>query len=139
MPISDDATLKSILQETETIAVLGASAKSGRPSHVVADYLMRKGYRLFPVNPAYAGRRILGLEVHESLAGIDEPIDMVDIFRNSAALPQAAEDILALDPLPKTVWMQLGVVHEASAARLEERGIQVVMDRCPKIEIPRLL
>lgn len=138
MPDYPDAFLRDILRETKTIAVLGASANPERPSHNVSAYLIRKGYRLFPVNPAYAGRKILGREVYATLSDVPEPIDMVDVFRRSSAVSRSADAILALDPLPRTVWMQLGVRDDEAAARLEERGIRVVMDRCPKIEIPRL-
>ncbi|MFZ2099251.1 MAG: CoA-binding protein [Oricola sp.] len=134
---SDDY-IRSILTTVKTIAVVGASANDVRPSYFVMKYLLAKGYRVFPINPGHAGKDILGQTTYASLADLPEPVDMVDIFRASAAVPGIVDQVLAMDPLPKVVWMQLTVRHEDSAARLEEKGIKVVMDRCPKIEYGRL-
>jgi predicted CoA-binding protein len=133
-----NAYISGILNEVRSIAIVGASANDVRPSFFVAKYLLDKGYRVFPVNPGQAGKEILGQMTYPSLADLPEPVDMVDIFRASNAVPAITDEILAMDPLPKVVWMQLTVRDDASAARLEEQGIRVVMDRCPKIEYARL-
>ncbi len=133
--ISDDY-LRDILTSVRTIAVIGASPRQERPSHRVMAYLQRRGYRAIPVNPIAAGATILGETCRGSLADIAEPVDMVDIFRRSE-LAGAAVDA-AIDKGAKIVWMQLGVRDDAAAARAEARGIKVVMNRCPAIEIPRL-
>ena len=133
-----DEYIRSILTSVKTIAVVGASANDVRPSYFVMKYMIDKGFRVLPVNPGHAGREILGQTAFASLADLPEPVDMVDIFRASSAVPGVTDQILAMDPLPKVVWMQLTVRDDDSAARLEENGIQVVMDRCPKIEYGRL-
>ncbi|WP_349366843.1 MAG: CoA-binding protein [Nitratireductor rhodophyticola] len=134
----DDAYISSILNTVKTVAIVGASANEVRPSFFVTKYLIDKGYTVFPVNPGQAGGEIAGRPVVARLADLPEPVDMVDIFRPSAAIPGVTDEILAMDPLPGVVWMQLTVRDDASAARLEEKGIRVVMDRCPKIEYARL-
>lgn len=134
----DNAYISGILNEVRTIAIVGASANDVRPSFFVAKYLIDKGYTVFPVNPGQAGKEILGRPVYAKLADIPEPIDMVDVFRPSAAVPGIIEEVLALDPLPKVIWMQLTVRHDEAAARAEAAGIKVVMNRCPKIEYARL-
>ena len=134
----DDAYISGILKSVKTIAVVGASANEVRPSFFVTKYMMDKGYDAIPVNPGRAGKDILGAKVYARLADIDRPIDMVDVFRASDAVPGVVDEVLALDPLPKVVWMQLTVRDDAQAARLEEKGIKVVMNRCPKIEYARL-
>ena len=101
-------------------------------------YLIGKGFAVFPVNPGQAGSKILGVDVFAKLADIPVAIDMVDIFRSSSAVPAIVEEVLALDPLPKVVWMQLGVRNDEAAARAEAAGLKVVMNRCPKIEYGRL-
>jgi uncharacterized protein len=134
----DDAYISGILHEVKTIAVVGASANDVRPSFFVVKYMLDKGFDVIPVNPGHAGKQIVGATVYARLADIDRPIDMVDIFRASEAVPGIVEEVLALDPLPKVVWMQLRVRNDEAAAQLEAAGIKVVMDRCPKIEYARL-
>ena len=133
-----DDLIRSILKSTKTIALVGASGNDNRPSYFVLKYLLGRDYRMFPVNPGLAGKEILGARVYASLAEIPEPVDMVEIFRNSQAADGIVDEALALDPLPKVVWMQLSVRNDAAAARAEARGITVIMNRCPKIEYGRL-
>lgn len=134
----DDAYIAGILNSVRTIAVVGASANEVRPSFFVTKYLIDKGYEVFPVNPGHAGKELLGRLTYATLADIPQPIDMVDVFRASAALPQIVDEVLALDPLPKVLWTQLTVRNDEAAARAEAAGIKVVMNRCPKIEYARL-
>ena len=133
-----DDLIRSILKGAKTIALVGASANEVRPSYFVLKYLLGRGYRMFPVNPGIAGTEILGAKVYGSLAEIPEPLDMVEIFRNSEAADGIVDEALALDPLPKVIWMQLSVRNDAAAARAEARGVQVIMNRCPKIEYGRI-
>ena len=133
-----DELIRSILKSTKTIAMVGASANEVRPSWFVLKYLLGRGYRMFPVNPGIAGTEILGAKVYGSLAEIPEPLDMVEIFRNSEAADAIVDEALALDPLPKVIWMQLSVRNDAAAARAQARGVQVIMNRCPKIEYGRI-
>lgn len=132
----DDSFIKNILSSTKTIALVGASANPERPSHEVMHFLQSRGYRVIPVNPGLAGQELLGETVRASLRDIPEPIDMVDIFRASDAVPPIVEDAIAIKA--KTVWMQLNVRHDEAAARAQAAGLAVVMDRCPKIETGRL-
>jgi predicted CoA-binding protein len=132
------AYMIDILTTTKTIAIVGASANPVRPSFFVAKYLIDKGYEVFPVNPGHAGKEILGRMTYARLADVPVAIDMVDIFRASAAVPPIVEEALALDPKPKAIWMQLSVRHDEAAAKAEAAGVKVVMDRCPKIEYGRL-
>lgn len=134
----DNAYIADILNTAKTIAVVGASANDVRPSFFVTKYLIDKGYTVFPINPGHAGKEILGRMTYARLADVPEPIDMVDIFRASAAVPAIVDEVLALDPLPKVIWMQLTVRHDEAAARAEAAGIKVVMNSCPKIEYGRL-
>lgn len=133
-----DDDLRRILGETRVIALVGWSPKADRPSHRVAAFLKAQGYRVIPVNPGQAGQQALGETVRASLSEIDEAVDMVDIFRRSEEVPAVVEEALAALPGLKTVWMQLGIEHADAAAMAEARGIQVVQNRCPAIEIPRL-
>ena len=135
----DDAYIADILRSVKTIALLGASPNAARPSFGVMNFLLRKGFRVFPVNPGQAGKEILGQLVYARLADISAPIDMVDIFRAADNLPDIVDEVLALQPLPKVIWGQLSVRHDAAAAKAEAAGIRVVMDRCPAIEYPRLV
>ena len=134
----DNAYISGILNDVRTIAIVGASANDVRPSYFVTKYLIDKGYEVHPVNPGQAGKEILGRRVYASLAEVPAAIDMVDIFRPSSAVPGVVDEALALDPLPKVIWMQLTVRHDEAAAKAEAAGIRVVMNRCPKIEYARL-
>jgi uncharacterized protein len=134
----DTAYISGILNSVRTIAMVGASANDVRPSFFVLKYLLAKGYEVFPINPGQAGKEILGRMTYASLADLPMPVDMVDIFRASTAVPKIMNEIMAMSPLPKVVWMQLGVRDDAAAARAEAAGIKVVMNRCPKIEYGRL-
>jgi predicted CoA-binding protein len=133
-----DAYIKNILTTTKTLALVGASANPARPSYIVLKYLSERGYKVIPVNPGLAGQKILGLEVVGSLKDIKEPLDMVEIFRNSEAAGPITDEALTLEPKPKVIWMQLSVRNDAAAARAEAQGVRVVMNRCPKIEFGRL-
>ncbi len=135
----DDSYLRDILEGTRTIAVIGASPKVDRPSNGVLSYLNRAGYETYPVHPGLAGGAIQGRTVYSRLTDVPVAIDMVDVFRNADAIPALVDEVLALNPLPKVVWLQLAIRNDDAAARLEEAGIKVVMDRCPAIERPRLL
>lgn len=128
--------LTRLLKETNTIALVGASPDWRKASHIVMKYLLSKGFDVTPVNPRAAGQEILGKPVVASLAEIDHPIDMVDIFRNSEAAGGLTDEAIAINA--KIVWMQLGVVNEEAAARAEASGLTVIMDRCPKFEYGRL-
>lgn len=134
----DDATLRDILRQTRVIALVGWSPRGDRPSHSVAAYLARRGYRVIPVNPGQAGTEALGTTVRASLSDITEPVDMVDIFRRSEEVPGVVDAALEALPGLRTIWMQLGVMHAGAAAKAIGRGLHVVQDRCPAIEIPRL-
>ena len=133
-----DTYLKGILDDVRTIAMVGASAKRIRPSWFVLSYLTGKGYRVIPVNPALAGQVLLGEPAYATLADIPEPVDLIDIFRNSEAAAAVVDEALALDPRPKAIWMQFDVRDDVAAARAEAQGVRVVMDRCPKVEWARL-
>ena len=130
-----DSEIRDILKSVKTIALVGWSPKPDRPSHRVAAYLKSRGYRVIPVNPGQAGEVALGETVVASLAEAG-PVDMVDIFRRSEEAGAVADEAVATGA--KVVWMQLGVSDEAAAARARAAGLQVVMNRCPAIEIPRL-
>ncbi|MGI9399758.1 MAG: CoA-binding protein [Rhizobiaceae bacterium] len=134
----EDAYIRGILMKARTVAIVGASANKVRPSYFVTTYLDSKGFDVIPVNPGKAGQQIAGLDTVGSLADIDRPVDLVDIFRKSEAAIGVVHEILAMDPLPKVVWMQLGIKNYEAAGLAEEAGMKVVMNRCPKIEYARL-
>lgn len=134
----DNAYIGGILNSVKTIAMVGASANDIRPSYFVFKYLLAKGFSVFPINPGQAGKEILGRMTYASLADLPGPVDMVDIFRASPAVPGILDEVLKLDPLPKVIWMQLGVRDDEVAARAEAAGMKVVMNRCPKIEYGKL-
>jgi len=134
----DNGYIRDILKDVKTIAMVGASENPARPSYLVFKYLLERGYRMIPVNPGRAGSEFLGQRFVASLAEIGEPVDMVDIFRNSAAAGDIVDEALSLVPLPKVIWMQLTVRNDEAAARAEAKGVKVVMNRCPKIEYGRL-
>lgn len=136
MPRYSDDFLRDVLRSVRSVAVVGFSANPERPSHYVAVFLQSRGYKVFPVNPGLAGQAALGGVVYADLASIPEPVDMVDVFRNSEAAGAVTDEAVAIGA--KVVWMQQGVINEAAAARAEAAGLRVVMDRCPKQDIPRL-
>ena len=136
MPLTDDAAIKALLEGARTIALVGASDRPNRPSHGVVARLQQHGYRVIPVNPQITGEHVLGEFVFRDLHQLGDPIDIVDIFRRPEAAGEAVDEAIAIGA--KAVWLQLGVINEAAAARAEAAGLQVVMDRCPAIEIPRL-
>lgn len=127
--------LSDILAHTRTIAIVGASPDESRPSHQVLRFLHEFGYQIFPVNPRPDITEIHGLQVHDSLASIPQPIDMVDVFRQSAHLPQIAREAVSIKA--KILWAQLGVFDEQAAKIAEKGGLRVVMNRCPQIELSR--
>ncbi|HEX7875447.1 MAG TPA: CoA-binding protein [Sphingobium sp.] len=135
MPLTQTQDIADLLTETRTIALVGISDRPNRPSYGVMKFLQRHGYRVLPVNPQIAGEHVHGEFVWARLSDIGVPIDMVDIFRRSEAAGEAVDDAIAAGA--KSVWMQLGVIDEAAAARAEAAGLKVVMDRCPAIDIPR--
>jgi predicted CoA-binding protein len=135
MPTSDIATIRRILAETRTIAMVGLSADWYRPSYFAAKYLQEHGYRVIPVNPKYP--EILGEKAYASLRDIPEKIDVVDLFQRADRVPPFVDDAIAIGA--KVVWMQLGIVNEEASAKARDAGLEVVMDHCMKIEYGRLL
>lgn len=133
-----DAHLRDVLTRTRSVAVVGVSTNPVRPSYFVARYLDLKGFDVHPVNPAYAGQMLFGRKIVAGLGDIEAPVDMVDIFRRSEAVPEIVDEALQVLPALKTIWMQIGVEHAAAAAKAEAAGVTVIQDRCPKIEYQRL-
>jgi len=133
-----DAFLRDILFAVKTIVMVGASDKETRPSYGVFAYLLARGYQVIGVNPGLAGQSVHGAAFFKTLADVPGPIDMVDIFRNSAAAGGVVDEALALNPRPWGIWMQLGVRDDAAAAKAQALGVKVIMNRCPKIEYERL-
>jgi predicted CoA-binding protein len=136
----DDALLRRILTSARCFACVGVSPNPVRPSHYVARYLSLKGFRVIPVNPGQAGKRLFGQQVQADLADIPAgtPVDVIDIFRRPEAVPDIVEAALAMTPRPGVIWMQIGVTHAQAAARAEAAGMTVIQNRCPKIEYQRL-
>ena len=136
MPLTADRDIARILQTTRRIALVGASHKPERPSHRVMQFLLAEGYQVFPVNPGLAGQQLLGCQVYPELAAVPAAIDMVEVFRQSHYLQALVDE--AVEVGARTIWTQLGVVDTDAAARAEQAGLEVVMDRCPAIELPRI-
>jgi predicted CoA-binding protein len=134
----DDSYIRGILNTVKTIAMVGVSANTSRPSYFAFKYLLERGYRMIPVNPGLAGQELLGRRVYGKLADVPEPVDMVDIFRASQYALGIVQEALALNPRPPVIWMQLGVRSDEAARLAEANGLKVVMNRCPKIEYGRL-
>jgi predicted CoA-binding protein len=133
-----DSYIRGILNTVKTIAMVGVSANTSRPSYFAFKYLLERGYHMIPVNPGLAGSELLNQKVYARLGDIPEPIDMVDIFRASQYAPAIVEEALALSPRPQVIWMQLGIRNDDAAMLAEQNGLKVVMNRCPKIEYGRL-
>ena len=136
--VYSDELLRGVLRRARVFACVGVSANPVRPSHYVARYLRLKGFGMRAVNPGLAGQTLFDEPVYASLREIPDAIDVVDIFRRSEAVPALVEEALGLDPLPKVIWMQIGVRHPEAAAQAEAAGLTVIQDRCPKIEYQRL-
>ncbi len=134
-----DELIRTVLTNTKVIAVVGLSNNETRASHSVTRFLNSRGYRTIGVNPGLAGKTVANSPVYATLAEVSEPVDMVDVFRNSEDAGAAVDEALQMTPLPKYIWMQLGVYNEAAAARAEAKGVAVIMNRCPAIEIPRVM
>lgn len=132
----DDELIKRVFTETKTIAVVGASPKPARASHYVMAFLKARGYRVIPVNPVIAGQQLLGEHVYASLTDIPIKVDMVDVFRRSEEVPAVCNEAIKIGA--KFIWMQVGVVNGEAARHATDAGLTVIMDRCPKVEIPRL-
>ena len=136
MRLESDEAIAQLLEQVKRIALVGASAKPERPSHRVMQFLLDEGYEVLPINPGLAGQRLLGQTVYASLADLPTSVDMADIFRDAASLPGVTQDVVAAG-MP-AMWTQLGVVHSEAEHAALDAGLQVVVDRCPAIEIPRL-
>ncbi|MGH7312988.1 MAG: CoA-binding protein [Candidatus Rokuibacteriota bacterium] len=137
--VTTDDGLRAILRELKTVAVLGAKAQASQAAYYVPAYLAAHGYRIVPVNPTLAGRTLFGLCVAPTLADLDEPTDVVEVFRRSEHLPTHAREILALPWRPQAVWFQLGIRNDSAAELLARSGIRVVQDRCMMPEHRRLV
>jgi uncharacterized protein len=134
----DDRYIRGILNTVKTIAMVGVSANTSRPSYFAFKYLLDRGYGMIPINPGLEGQDLLGRKVYAKLADVPEPIDMVDIFRAARYAPGIVEEALALSPHPQVIWMQLSIRNDEAAKLAEANDLKVVMNRCPKIEYGRL-
>jgi predicted CoA-binding protein len=128
--IVDVASVRRVLEEARTIAVLGGHVDPDRPAHYVPEYLAGQGYQILTVNPRFAGQTLWGQPVVATLAELDTPVDIVDVFRRPDKIPEHLDDILAMQPRPRVVWLQLGIRNDRAARRLIDAGIEVVQDRC---------
>ncbi|MBJ7221154.1 MULTISPECIES: CoA-binding protein [unclassified Brenneria] len=131
-----DSDIESVLKTVKTIALVGASEKTTRPSYSVMAYLLEQGYEVIPVSPKLAGQTLLGQKVYASLDEIPQHVDMVDVFRQPEAAYDIAKEAIAIGA--NVLWLQIGVINEQAAVLAKDAGLEVIMDRCPKIEIPRL-
>ena len=136
MHVESDEAIAALLVQVKRIALVGASAKPERPSHRVMQFLLDEGYEVLPINPGLAGQRLLGQTVYASLADLPTSVDMADIFRDATSLPEVTQDVVAAG-IP-VMWTQLGVAHSEAEHAALDAGLQLVVDRCPAIEIPRL-
>jgi len=136
MHLESDEAIAQLLAQVKRIALVGASAKPERPSHRVMQFLLDEGYEVIPINPGLAGQKLLGQSVHASLADLPTSVDMADIFRDAASLPEVTQEVV--DAGIPVIWTQLGVVHSKAERTAVDAGLQLVVDRCPAIEIPRL-
>ncbi|MEQ9917620.1 CoA-binding protein [Pectobacterium aroidearum] len=132
----NDSDIESVLKTVKTIALVGASDNPSRPSYGVMAYLLEQGYDVIPVSPKLAGQTLLGQKAYANLADIPKPVDMVDVFRQPEAAYEIAKEAIAIGA--SVLWLQIGVINEQAAILAHDAGLKVVMDRCPKIEIPRL-
>jgi predicted CoA-binding protein len=138
LELSTDADIARVLRDARTIAVLGAHSDPSRPASYVPEYLHAQGYRVLPVNPMLAGRELWGAPVHASLAELGEAVDILDVFRRPELLPGHLEEILAMNPRPRLVWLQQGIRNDEFARALQAAGIDVVQDRCTLADHRRL-
>lgn len=134
-----DTELRALLRDVRSIAVIGASTREARPAHYVPAYLADQGYDVTAVNPAAAGQQLFGRTAVASLAQLEGPVELVNVFRRNEDIPGHLDEILALSPLPRAVWIQLGLRHDATADSLRRAGITVIQDRCLMVEHRRLL
>ena len=135
--LQQTSEISRLLKEATSIAIVGLSPKENRPSNMVGKYLLNVGYTIYPVNPGQ--EEILGETCYADLRSVPQPIDIVDVFRKSEDVLQVVEQVVELDPLPRVVWMQEGIVNEEAAALARSKGIYVVMDRCIKVVHNNLL
>lgn len=133
-----DAELRKVLGAVKTVAIVGISTNPARPSYFVGRYLGLKGYTVIPINPGHAGKTLFGKTIIDDLENVSQSVDMIDIFRKSEAVPGIVDQALEKFQNLKCIWMQIGVQHEAAAAKARARGVTVIMNRCPKIEYQRL-
>ena len=133
-----DAELRKVLGAVKTVAIVGISTNPVRPSYFVGRYLGLKGYTVIPINPGHAGKTLFGKTIIDDLENVSQSVDMIDIFRKSEAVPEIVDQALEKFQNLKCIWMQIGVQHEAAAAKARARGVTVIMNRCPKIEYQRL-
>tara|TARA_B100001093_G_C26480218_1_gene864510 strand:+ start:49 stop:498 length:450 start_codon:yes stop_codon:yes gene_type:complete len=136
MRLESDEAIAQLLVQVKRIALIGASAKSERPSHRVMQFLLDEGYEVLPINPGLTEQRLLGQLVYASLTDLPTNVDMADIFRDAASLPEVTQEVV--DAGIPAIWTQLGVVHSEAERTAVDAGLQLVVDRCPAIEIPRL-